>query len=173
MLRVVMPRADPAWVEPLNDAMVAFAIDQTTSRQAAFLAQVAEESGELHFVREIWGPTAAQLAYEGRKDLGNTQPGDGRKFLGRGPIEITGRGNYANCSMALYGDYRLLDNPELLEQKPDGANSSGWFWRVHNLNLLADAGEFDSITRIINGGLTGEETRLAYWKQAKIALGLT
>jgi putative chitinase len=63
----------------------------TPLRQAAFLAQLAHESGQFRFMEEIWGPTPAQRRYEGRRDLGNIQPGDGFRYKGRGPIQITGR----------------------------------------------------------------------------------
>ncbi len=73
----------------------------TPARAAAFLAQVGHESGQLRYLREIWGPTPAQVRYEGRADLGNAQPGDGKRFMGRGLIQITGRKNYADCGAAL------------------------------------------------------------------------
>lgn len=153
--------------------MVQFAIDRTGARQAAFLAQCAHESGGFQYVKEIWGPTDAQIRYEGRASLGNVDLGDGKKFLGRGLIQVTGRANYSDCSLALYDDYRLLDTPEFLEQQPAAACSAAWFWRVHGLNDLADAGDFVAITKRINGALTGYDSRLAYWKAAKVALGLT
>lgn len=156
------------FAEPINDAMVAFAIDQTQARQCAFLAQIAKESGELRYEREI----ASGAQYEGRHDLGNSQAGDGVKFAGRGLIQVTGRKNYTDCSLALYSDYRLLDTPELLEQPHDAAQSAGWFWQTHNLNNLADAGEFERITFIINGGYNGHAERLEYWRKAKSALGM-
>jgi putative chitinase len=173
ILRQIAPRAPVTWVEPLNNAMVQFAIDQTGARQAAFLAQCAHESEGFLLTREIWGPTPDQIAYEGKKSLGNTQPGDGHLFLGRGVIQVTGRANYADCSLALYGDSRLLDHPEYLEQQPAAACSAGWFWQAHDLNNRADLGDFYGITKIINPGLLGMIDRLAYWKVAKTALGLT
>jgi putative chitinase len=156
------------FVSPLNDAMVSFAIDERPERQAAFLAQVAHESGELRYTEEI----ASGQAYEGRADLGNTEPGDGRKFKGRGLMQVTGRANYGDCSLALYGDARLLDEPELLEQPWGACQAAAWFWQAHGLSLLADAGKFESITRVINGGLTGQDRRLEYWRRAKIAFGV-
>ena len=153
---------------PINDAMVAFGIDQTLQRQAAFLAQVAHESGELKYTHEL----SSGEQYEGRGDLGNTQPGDGPKFKGRGLLEITGRANYGDCSLALYGDARLLETPELLEQPQDGSQAAGWFWSSHSLSPLADAGDFIGLTRKINGGTNGLEQRQIYWKRAKQALGI-
>jgi putative chitinase len=171
-LRAIMPTlsedAAAAWISPLNDAMVAFGIDQNLRRQAAFLAQCAHESGELRYVREI----ASGEAYQGRRDLGNTEQLDGRWFAGRGLLQITGRNNYASCSLALYGDERLLTSPYLLEDPWGAAQASAWFWQAHGLNLLADAEKFESITRIINGGLNGQDQRLIYYARARSALGL-
>ncbi|WP_404940665.1 glycoside hydrolase family 19 protein, partial [Pseudomonas lundensis] len=84
----------------LNTAMNRYQI-VGLKRVAAFIAQIGHESGQLKYVKEIWGPTAAQARYEGRADLGNTQPGDGSKFRGRGLIQITGRANYITCGEAL------------------------------------------------------------------------
>lgn len=138
-------------------------------RQAAFLAQIGHESGQLRYVREIWGPTAAQKRYEGRKDLGNTESGDGARFKGRGLIQITGRENYRKAGAAL--GLPLLDQPELLEQAEWSAISAAWWWASHGLNELADAGKFEQITRTINGGLNGQDDRLAIWKRAQGVLG--
>lgn len=155
------------FVPALNRAMLRYQIN-TPSRQAAFLAQIGHESGQLRYVREIWGPTPAQSRYEGRKDLGNTQPGDGRRFMGRGLIQITGRENYRRTGAAL--GIPLLDSPELLEQTEWAAASAAWWWANHGLNELADAGEFEQITRRINGGLNGLADRLALWEKAKAVL---
>lgn len=147
---------------PLTEAMAAYGIN-TPERVAAFLAQVAHESGSLRYVREL----ASGEAYEGRKDLGNTQPGDGVRFKGRGLIQITGRSNYSDCSESLFGHRStLLDHPELLEQPGYATMSAGWFWNSRNLNALADAGQFEAITRRINGGLNGQADRLAHYHRA-------
>jgi len=140
----------------------------TPDRMAAFLAQVGHESGGLHWLTEIWGPTDAQLRYEGRADLGNTEPGDGSRFKGRGLIQITGRANYQNASDALATDF--IGSPELLAEPDYAVRSAMWFWQAHGLNELADAGQFDRITRIINGGQNGRAERLALWEAAKEAL---
>ena len=144
------------FVEPLNDAMREYDIDQNPGRETHFLAQVAHESGGFNYVREI----ASGEAYEGRADLGNTEPGDGRRFRGRGLIQITGRSNYAACGAALGLD--LLADPELLESPENAARSAAWFWQTHNLNELADRGDARAITKRINGGLTGYQDRLSY-----------
>ncbi|MCG8990895.1 glycoside hydrolase family 19 protein [Laribacter hongkongensis] len=137
------------------------------TRQRAFLAQIGHESGQLRYTREIWGPTPAQLRYEGRSDIGNIDPGDGRRFLGRGLIQITGRSNYRTCSQALYDDDRLLTSPALLEQPEAACLSAAWFWYERGLNALADRGDFATITRRINGGLNGQVDRLALFQRAQ------
>jgi len=155
------------FVPVLNAAMGKYGI-VTKLRIAAFIAQVGHESGQLRYVREIWGPTAQQAGYEGRADLGNTVPGDGSKYRGRGLIQITGRANCAACGEALGLD--LISNPELLEQPQYAAMSAAWFWSTKGLNTLADQGDFVKITRRINGGLNGLEDRLQLWERAKKVL---
>ncbi|TLG93561.1 glycoside hydrolase family 19 protein [Pseudomonas edaphica] len=151
------------FVPVLNTAMNRYAIVGTL-RVAAFIAQVGHESGQLRYVREIWGPTAQQLGYEGRADLGNTVKGDGSKFRGRGLIQITGRANYAACGEALGLD--LISKPELLELPQWAAASAAWFWKINGLNTLADNGDFVKITRRINGGLTGKADRQELYDRA-------
>ena len=151
----------------IEAAMEEFDID-TPERQAAFLAQVGHESGGLHWLVELWGPSEAQRRYEVRQDIGNNQPGDGFKFRGRGLIQITGRDNYRKAGQALGVD--LWAYPELLGQSPLADRSAAWFWQAHGCNELADAGEFERITRRINGGLNGYTERMALWEDAKEAL---
>ncbi|WP_419795123.1 glycoside hydrolase family 19 protein [Pseudomonas palleroniana] len=151
------------FVPVLNAAMGRYGI-VGTARAAAFIAQVGHESGQLRYVREIWGPTAQQLGYEGRADLGNTVPGDGSKFRGRGLIQITGRANYAACGEALGLD--LINNPQLLELPQHAAMSAAWFWSTRGLNILADQGEFVKITRRINGGVNGLADRQALYEKS-------
>ena len=155
------------FVSALNTAMQHYQI-VGTKRAAAFIAQIGHESGQLRYVREIWGPTAAQRGYEGREDLGNTVPGDGRKYCGRGLIQITGRANYTKCGEALGLD--LISHPELLELPQHAAMSAAWFWKQKGLNDLADLDEFNTITRRINGGLNGLADRLALWEKARAVL---
>lgn len=156
-----------AWYPHIMAACLEFDID-TPKRIAAFLAQVGHESGGFRHTREIWGPTAAQQRYEGRADLGNTQPGDGSKYRGRGLIQITGRFNYQKASAALGVD--LVNEPELLEAPSLAARSAAWWWAANGCNELADAGDFERLTRRINGGLNGYPDRLARWEKAKGAL---
>ena len=151
------------YANTLDTAMTEFEINDNVPRQAAFLAQVAHESGELRYVREI----ASGASYEGRADLGNEYPGDGVRFAGRGFLQITGRANYTECSAALFGDDRLLDHPELLERPVFACRSAGWFWRDYkHLNELADVGNFQLITKRINGGLNGWAARKKYYDRA-------
>lgn len=169
-LQKAMPYAGPRallYLSPLVEAMTEFGID-TPRRIACFLAQLAHESGSLRYTREI----ASGTAYEGRSDLGNTHPGDGQRFKGRGLIQITGRINYAACSKALFGDDRLLQKPEILEDVLPACRSAAWFWSRANLSPLADLGDMRRITRAINGGYNGYAERLTCYGNACSALGI-
>ena len=163
------------WAPFLSEAMGIFAID-SPERKAAFLAQIAHESGRLAYVRELWGPLPQQLRYEGRADLGNTQKGDGFKYRGRGLIQTTGRANYRTTAEGLRKYVSHVPDfeaePEALEQPRWAALSAGWYWASRGLNALADAGDFDRITRRINGGTNGLADRMALWSSAKTAMGV-
>ena len=162
----ILPNAGPVagvFVPVLNAAMVHYQIIGP-KRVAAFIAQIGHESGQLKYVKEIWGPTVAQAKYEGRKDLGNTVAGDGSKYRGRGLIQITGRANYMACGEALGLD--LITQPELLEKPQHACMSAAWFWASKGLNTLADADQFDKITRRINGGQNGAADRQALYARA-------
>lgn len=166
-LRRIMPASGKLadlFAAPLTAAMAEFGID-TPQRQASFLAQVAHESGQLRFTRELWGPTPAQRAYEGRVDLGNTAPGDGFRYRGRGLIQITGRSNYRQCGTML--DFDLLNNPELLEGPTLASRSAAWFWQKRGLNDLADKDDQVAICKRINGGTNGLQDRLAFYDIAR------
>lgn len=148
---------------PLSSAMDEFEIN-TSSRAAAFIAQIAHESGGLRYVREI----ASGDAYEGRADLGNTRHGDGVRYRGRGLIQITGRANYERAALDL--DLDCVACPAVLEEPANACRVSAWFWKTHGLNDLADKGQMIAITRKINGGANGLEQRLKYWDKAKSVL---
>ncbi|MGV3623967.1 MAG: LysM peptidoglycan-binding domain-containing protein [Archangium sp.] len=167
-LQAIMPNLSSAkadeYLPLLNAAMVQGGIN-TPKRQAAFLAQLAHESGQLRYFEEI----ASGAAYEGRRDLGNTQPGDGVRFKGRGPIQLTGRHNYRIAGQALGID--LENNPTLAARPDIGFRIAVWYWNSRNLNAQADAGNFDAITRAINGGYNGKADRDRYWATAKRVLG--
>jgi predicted chitinase len=166
-LRKVMPNLTPfkasLYLPHLNSAMQEFDITSRL-RVAAFLAQVAHESAELHYWEEI----ASGSAYEGREYLGNTHPGDGRRYKGRGALEITGRANYRAAGAAL--NLPLEEHPEMVATLEVGFRASGWFWKVKGLNPLADKGDFRRITKIINGGYNGWNSRLVYYKRALVAI---
>jgi predicted chitinase len=175
-LRAVMPNLSPdkaaAMLPHLNRAMEEFGIN-TPARASAFLAQVAHESGEFKYMEEL----ASGRAYEGRRDLGNTQPGDGERFKGRGPIQLTGRANYTKAAAALGLDGHDAEHPDIvthpeLAARPDiGCKLAGWFWQTRGLNKLADEGNFNEITRRVNGGFNGAASRNNYYNKAREALG--
>lgn len=154
-----------AFAQPLTDAMAEHGI-VSPKRQAAFVAQIAHETEELRFTREL----GTGKEYEGRADLGNTQPGDGAKYLGRGALQITGRANYAACGAAL--GLPLVDTPALLESPAGACRSAAWFWVKHGLSELADGDKFGSVTKKINGGFNGIDERLEYWIRARKEFGL-
>lgn len=165
VMRALCPRSRDAtfapFVDPLNATIAEFSI----VRVAEFLAQIAHESGGFVFLRELWGPTPQQARYEGRADLGNTQPGDGFRYRGRGLIQITGRANTRDCGLAL--DLPLEDNPEYLERPMVAARSAGWFWKSRKLDAIDD---FTLLTKRVNGGTNGLADRYAYFGRAKLAL---
>jgi putative chitinase len=167
-LRSIMPHLSAARgkevLQQLNKAMAEAKIN-TPKRQAAFLAQLAHESAEFRFFEEL----ASGAAYEGRKDLGNTQPGDGKRFKGRGPIQLTGRSNYRAAGRALGLD--LEGNPKRAADVDVGFRTAGWFWNSRKLNTYADQGKFREITSRINGGFNGLAAREAYYARAKAVLG--
>ena len=136
----------------------------TPLRWAHYLAQIAHESGELRYTKEI----ASGRAYEGRKDLGNTQQGDGVKYKGRGFIQLTGRSNYSKFQS--YSMQPVLEKPELLEEPELCVDVTMWFWETHGLNELADADKVVSITKKINGGTNGLASRKMYLARAMKAL---
>lgn len=175
-LQQVFPRARSlagVFISSLNLAMLNRQIN-TPQRAAAFLAQIGHESGELHYVRELGSDQYLSKYDTGvlAARLGNTPEadGDGQKYRGRGLIQITGRRNYLACSQALFGDDRLLLQPQLLEQPQWACESAAWFWQSNGLNELADKDQFTTITRRINGGLNGLDDRLQLWARAKAVL---
>jgi putative chitinase len=170
LLHVLMPLSSQdqavTFTAPLVAAMNANQIDSPL-RQAHFLAQLGHESGSLIYRAEL----ASGAAYEGRIDLGNTQPGDGPRFKGRGLIQITGRTNYTNYGNDRGQDYVTGLNPNLLATDPNiAADCSGWFWATRHLNELADNDDLLTITKRINGGTNGLDDRARRLKLAKCLL---
>lgn len=172
----IMPnarRSAGVFVPAINNSTKRWQIN-TPKRMAAFLAQVGHESGQLQWTLEL-GNNAYLAKYDTGKlaeRLGNTPEadGDGQLYRGRGLIQITGRYNYAKCSAGLFGDDRLLREPQLLEQPEWAAQSAGWYWWVKELNTLADQGRFTDITRKINGGQNGAADRRELWLRASKVL---
>jgi putative chitinase len=150
-------------INPINDCLNKFEIN-TQLRVCHFLAQVLHESGCFLYFEEI----ASGIAYEGRKDLGNIQKGDGVKFKGRGLIQITGKSNYTAISKDLGVDF--INNPKLLSNDKYGVLSAGWYWNKKNLNLYADKDDIKNITRIINGGYNGLEDRVKWYNKCKLII---
>ena len=179
-LRSIMPnlsaKRNAEFLPFLHAAMIEFAIE-TPARAAAYLAQLAHESGQIRFMEEIWGPTAAQRRYEPAAalatTLGNVDPGDGKRYKGRGPIQITGRANYRRFGDLLGID---LESDPARAAMPDLAfRIAGLFWSKKGLNELADratANGFREITRRINGGFNGLEDRRKFYAAACAVLGV-
>lgn len=154
----------------LDEAMDKWEIN-TTPRAAMFLANVMHESGELIHTKELWGPTEYQRNYEPPSRtatlLGNTQPGDGRRYLGRGLIQITGRANMAACSKALFDNVSILvGNPQLLEEPVFAAQSAAWFCYAHGCLDHADHDDFHGFCKRINPALLGMPHRVEYYERA-------
>lgn len=170
-LKEIMPYATDENVKKflpyLNDAMRTFEIN-TPLRMAHFLAQLGHESGSLRYVREL----ASGKAYEGRKDLGNVQPGDGVMYKGRGLIQLTGRANYEAFNGFLDDDVDVVEHPEKVEEPELATLVAGWFWWRSGLNKLADKDDVLAVTKRVNGGINGLEDRKGYLKRAKKVLAL-
>lgn len=171
------------WADPLSGAAVLHHIN-TSKRMAPWLATIAHESSGLtrleenlnysvKRLEEIWpsrfGPgkanpfeyannpeKLANKVYGGR--MGNTEEGDGWKYRGRGPIQLTGKFNYQRCMDSIRTD--IVRFPDLLKEPSVGALSAGWFWESNGLNELADNDQFEDIVRKVNGGLIGWEDRV-------------
>ncbi|WP_428663021.1 hypothetical protein [Runella sp.] len=166
----VMPKASAKnvtqFVEAFNKVMDIYEIN-TTNRIAAFLAQVAYETGELYYLEEV-GANAGS-AYEGRLDLGNTQPGDGIKYNGRGLFMLVGRSNYSTFSNP--PKYDLVNHPELLRTVDVATDVACRYWQDRKLNKLADKEDLPSITKKIRGGTNGLQARSNYYFKAKQVFG--
>lgn len=137
----------------------------TPLRICHFIAQVAHESDCFKAMEEY----ASGEDYEGRDDLGNTQPGDGVRFKGRGLMQLTGRANYVKFSKAMNQDF--IAQPQLVAQIPWAIRMAGWYWDDHHLNEYADLDDLERVTRVVNGGYNGLEDRRRYLQKAKSVLG--
>lgn len=184
----IIKRAAKRAPNPANVKSVVIALDRYGAlfgldqphRLAEFLPQLMHESADFRYDRELWGPTPAQVGYEGRKDLGNTEPGDGKKFAGHTAMQITGRFNTTRfrdwCRKFI--DARAPDfvaHPEMMNTDPWEGLGPIWFWAVGNstgqsLNRYADQGDVENITRKINGGLNGFAYRLDYLVRVSLVM---
>ena len=143
----------------------------TSLRMAHYLAQIAHESAELRYTKEL----ASGKAYDtGRLavKLGNTPEadGDGQRYKGRGLIQLTGKANYK--AYKEYCGFDVVSKPELLEQPLGAVRSSMWLWLKNGLNALADTDDVRAVTKRINGGYNGLAAREKYLTRAKGALGI-
>lgn len=178
------------YVGHLEYAMARYAIN-TPIRMAHFLAQVGHESGRLRYAKEIWGPTDAQKRYErdfsapwptsGSEakqpefarnrlayNLGNRVEGDGKRYMGRGLIQLTGRSNYEQMSKALGID--VVSVPQLVEFPDTAALSAAWYWDSRRCNRFADLDDILNVTKLINGGTNGLVDRQTLLRSAKSVL---
>lgn len=142
----------------------AYGIMASSNRLAHFMAQLAHESDNFRAMEEY----ASGAAYEGRKDLGNTQPGDGKRYKGRGPIQLTGRANYREYGRALGIDFER--HPELVATPSVGLIVALRYWERKGLNALADGDDIVTITLRINGGKNGLDDRRAKLAKMKALL---
>jgi predicted chitinase len=189
-LAVIMPslqrESAVLYLPHLNDAMAEADIN-TPQRVAAFIAQLAHESNELRswveqphkdpakhpdcrLCRSTRKGHVAGAQYENRAILGNDRPGDGIRYLGRGPIQLTGRANYRDAGLAL--GLPLEDFPDRVATADVGFRVACWYWTSRHCNEPADAGDFDTVTRRINGGLNGKPERDRYHHIARNVLGV-
>lgn len=150
------------YAQELTAAMIEGKIT-TVTRAAAFLGQIAHESGDLRWMIE----QDDGLKYEGRSDLGNTHKGDGSRYKGRGPLQLTGRANYRRVGDAL--GLPLEDQPDMAAQTNIGFRVAIYYWTTHHLNEVADRLDYVGITRAINGGMNGLSMRLI---KTTLALGV-
>lgn len=170
-----LPKSGDVFLPHLQKFLALYSI-ATPLQIAHFLAQVGHESSGFRRVREIWGNTAAQRRYDTRTDLGNTRAvdGDGKKFMGRGLIQVTGAANYEEVSLHIFKDKRLLERPELLEVPEYAVQSACYYWHNRKLNSIASSGATDAVvlalTRRINGGTTGLQDRQNRFANAWAAL---
>lgn len=175
-LKYICPtvKSPELWAPVLNEYLPSYEIN-SINRTSMFLAQCLHETGGFKFLRELWGnpPTKWQVKYEGHKGLGNTQPGDGKKFLGRGLIQLTGRANYQAFADWL-NDQDIMAHPEIVESPSFAVLSAIFFWARNKLNVHADNNDIEKCTRLINGpGMLGLEERKKYYERGKEIFGVS
>lgn len=167
----IMPNAKDkvdAFLPYINGYAEVFHID-TPMRMAHFLAQIAHESDELRYTKELGNKNYFRKYDVGKLKnmLGNLKDGDGYKYRGRGLIQITGRANYQAYQNSKYCTGDIMEYPELLEEPLGATKSAMWWWWKHGLNKLADIDCFVAITKTINGGTNGLESRRKFLTRAK------
>jgi len=160
-----------AMMPGINETCDRFQIN-TPLRIAHFFGQILHESGGFRWLREIWGPTDAQRRYEPQsrlaRDLGNEHPGDGKRYMGRGVIQLTGRYNYKQFSDAMGMDF--VSNPDLVASPQYAVLVGGWYWDTRKINSAADQDDLTRVTRLVNGGKNGLADRRRYLDRAKKVL---
>ena len=189
---------DPeGWVDAMNEVFPQYEIN-TPQRIAAFIAQCGHESGGWRVFSENLNYSAkaldavfgkyfvragrdaneyarqpekiANVVYANRMDNGDTNSGDGWRYRGRGPIQLTGKANYSAFSADM--DVDAVDNPDTVsEDKEIALMSAIWFWNKNGLNRYADSGDIKTMTKRINGGYIGLEDRIHHWEEALKAMG--
>jgi putative chitinase len=151
-------------------AIIPMAVLTPPLRLCHFLAQATEETANWSTLVEIGGPTYF-ARYDGRKDLGNTEPGDGYKYRGRGPLQLTGRVNYTAYAHDLGVD--LVNRPDLLLTDMNlTARVAAHYWIEKQANSAADVDDLALVTHLINGGENGEDQRGACLDRLKAIWGL-
>jgi len=190
---------DPeGWVEAMNEVFPKYDID-TPERIAAFIAQCGHESGGWRVFSENLNYSAkaldavfgkyfvragrdaeeyhrqpekiANVVYANRMDNGDTDSGDGWRYRGRGPIQLTGKANYTAFSEDMGVD--AVDNPDQVsEDKEVALMSAIWYWNKNGLNKYADNGDIKTMTKRINGGYIGLEDRIHHWEMCLEAMGV-
>lgn len=142
---------------------------------AAFLSQCAHETMDFKYMKEIGGSLDfkkydIRFAPNKAKVLGNNKAGDGAKFKGRGYIHLTGKYNYAEASKAIFGDDRLVKNPELVEKPEVAAKTSVWFWQNRVQDKVKNFTNVKDVTKNINPGLKHLDKRQDKFNTFQVAM---
>lgn len=168
----LMKKLAPNGREPILQAVVdeipttgeSFGLTASKLVMCHFLAQACHESAYFRTTREYWGPTPAQRRYEGRADLGNTKSGDGKRYMGRGIFQLTGRANYRAMGPKLGLD--LEGNPDLAADPRTSFRIACHYWAGRKIGMAAAANDIVKVTKLINGGRNGLADRIALFDRA-------
>lgn len=195
LLKAICPQTKESillkYVDSLNEVAEYYDMSQNPARLAAFLAQVAHESGGFNAIKENLNYSASGLrntfgkyfttddmanqyarkpekiankVYANRMSNGTEDSGDGYRFCGRGLIQLTGRDNYTKFAIAL--DISIDETVKYLETPEGACSSAGWFWDNNNLNSYCDRNDFVGLTKRINGGTNGLADRQHHFEIA-------